>query len=130
PGMKFPGRGDGFPTKNEMADYLESYASRFELPVRNGVKVDRLSREGDRFVVMAGNLRFEAEQVVVAMANYQQPRVPAFARDLDRGNVQHHSDDYLNQAQHQPNGVLDVGVENSCTYIAIEDSKGHPTWKA
>ena len=87
PGMKFPGRGDGFPTKNEMADYLESYGSRFELPVRNGVKVDRLSREGDRFVVMAGNLRFEAEQVVVAMANYQQPRVPAFARDLDADPV-------------------------------------------
>jgi putative flavoprotein involved in K+ transport len=130
PGMKFPGRGDGFPTKNEMADYLESYASRFELPVRNGVKVDRLSREGDRFVVMAGNLRFEAEQVVVAMANYQQPRVPAFARDLDRGIVQLHSHEYRNPAQLQPGGVLVVGAGNSGADIAIEVAKGHPTWMA
>jgi len=130
PGMKFPGRGDGFPTKNEMADYLESYASRFELPVRNGVKVDRLSREGDRFVVTAGSLRFEAEQVVVAMANYQQPRVPAFARDLDRGIVQLHSHDYRNPAQLQPGGVLVVGAGNSGADIAIEVAKDHPTWMA
>ena len=29
-GMPFPGPPDAFPTKDEMADYLESYAARFE----------------------------------------------------------------------------------------------------
>src|ERR671936_178723 len=47
-GMPFPAPADTFPTKDEMADYLEAYAARFELPVRNGVRVDRLSRQGDR----------------------------------------------------------------------------------
>src|SRR3712207_4494100 len=36
-GMPFPAPAHTFPTKNEMADYLESYASRFKLPVRTGV---------------------------------------------------------------------------------------------
>src|SRR6187397_51640 len=37
-GMKFPASPFSFPTKNEMADYLEAYARRFQLPVRNGVR--------------------------------------------------------------------------------------------
>src|SRR5689334_15458517 len=45
PGMRFPGKGDAFPTKDQVADYLETYAERFKLPVRRGVRVDRLFRE-------------------------------------------------------------------------------------
>src|SRR5262245_42150257 len=41
-GMTFPAPPWYFPTKDEMADYLERYAERFRLPVRNGVRVDRL----------------------------------------------------------------------------------------
>ncbi len=37
PGMRFPAPRTSFPTKDEMADYLEAYAQRFELPVRTGV---------------------------------------------------------------------------------------------
>src|SRR6266576_6706386 len=36
-GMAFPAPAHSFPTKDEMADYLQSYAARFELPVINGV---------------------------------------------------------------------------------------------
>ena len=68
-GMPFPAEPFSFPTKDAMADYLESYARRFDLPVRSGVRVDRLSRLGDRFIVVAGNQRIEARNVVVAMGN-------------------------------------------------------------
>ena len=43
-----------------MADYLEAYARRFLLPVRNGVRVDGLSRSGDRYLIVAGAQRFLA----------------------------------------------------------------------
>ena len=76
PGLPFPGAGAVFPTKDEMADYLEAYAARFELPVRTGARVDRLSGEGDRYVVAAGDRRFEADNVVVATGAYQQPAGP------------------------------------------------------
>jgi putative flavoprotein involved in K+ transport len=40
--MKFPAPPNHFPTKDEMADYLEAYAARFVLPVRSNSRVDRL----------------------------------------------------------------------------------------
>lgn len=130
PGLAFPARSDTFPTKDQMADYLSDYAKRFVLPVRNGVKVDRLWKEGDRFVMTAGRERFESDNVVVAMANYQVPRVPAFARDLNREIVQLHSHEYRNPSQLQEGGVLVVGVGNSGADIAVEISQTHPTWIA
>jgi glycine/D-amino acid oxidase-like deaminating enzyme len=76
PGWPFPAPAWSFPTKHEMADYLEAYAARFDLPVRTGVHVDGLSRQGDRYVVAAGDRRFDADQVVVASGAYQRPRIP------------------------------------------------------
>lgn len=127
PGLPFPDRGDAFPTKQQMADYLADYALRFKLPVRNGVKVDRLWKEGDRFIITAGDQRYECENVVVAMANYQVPRMPRFARDLDSGIFQIHSHEYRNPSQLQKGRVLVVGVGNSGADIAIEVSHSHPT---
>src|SRR4051794_36982251 len=54
-GYPFPAKGCSFPTKDEMADYLQGYAARFELPVRSGTAVDGLRREGDRYVISAGD---------------------------------------------------------------------------
>src|SRR6478672_6423319 len=85
PGMRFPAPGWTFPTKDEMGDYLEAYAARFELPVRTGVNVERVSKHGDRFVVGTENGRFEADQVVVASGAHLTPRVPGFASELDQG---------------------------------------------
>jgi putative flavoprotein involved in K+ transport len=128
PGMAFPGRGDSFPTKNEMADYLEAYADRFELPVRTRTRVTRLSREGRRYVVEADEQRIEADHVVVAMANYQAARVPAFSAELDHHIVQLHSRDYRDPAQLQEGGVLIVGAGNSGSEIALEVARTHRTW--
>ena len=110
-----------------MADYLESYAAHFRLPVRSGIKVDRFSRDGDHFVVQAGELRYECDNVVVAMANYQEPKIPAFARELDSSIVQLHAHDYKNPSQLQGGPVLVVGVGNSGADIGIEIAQSHHT---
>ena len=128
-GMRFPGRGDTFPTKNEMGDYLEAYARRFRLPVLNGVRVDGLSRRGDRYRVTAGPHHFEADHVVVAMANYQNRRVPEFAGGLDPAIVQIHSSDYRNPSQLRDGAVLVAGAGNSGSEIAMELARrGHEIW--
>jgi putative flavoprotein involved in K+ transport len=125
-GMRFPGPANDFPTKDEMADYLEAYAQRFSLPIRNGVRVDGLTREGDRYLVSAGGRCFVADHVVVAMATYQRPKVPAFARELDRGIVQLHSSEYRNPSQLQDGPVLVVGAGNSGAEIALDVARaGH-----
>ena len=130
PGMAFPGPGQAFSTKDDVADYLEAYATRFELPVRTGVRVDRLSRNGSRFVVEAGDRILEAANVVVAMASHQVPRVPPFAHELDPGIHQLHSGEYRNPSQLQEGPALVVGVGNSGAEIAIEVVDEHPTWLA
>jgi putative flavoprotein involved in K+ transport len=125
-GMPFPGDPDAFPNKDQMADYLEDYAARFELPVLTGVKVDRLSHVDARFMVEAGLRRFEAAQVVVAMASHQRPRLPDFARDLAPDLVQVHSLQYKGPAQLRPGGVLIVGAANSGAEIAMDLAGQHP----
>src|SRR5580765_2815610 len=129
-GQPFPADADSFPTKDAMGDYLEAYARRFALPVRCGVRVERVSRLGERFLVVARDQRFEAANVVVAMANYQRPRVPAFANELDPRIVQLHSFDYRNPAQFQEGAVLVVGAGNSGAEIALDAARAHDTWVA
>jgi putative flavoprotein involved in K+ transport len=129
-GMPFPAPAHSFPTKDEMAAYLESYAAKFKLPVRTGIKVERLSRRGDKFIVAAGNRRFEARHVVVAMSNFQSPRRPAFASELKPAIVQLHSSEYRNPSQLREGGVLIAGAGNSGAEIAAEVARSHPTWMA
>jgi len=129
-GMPFPAPPHSFPTKDEMADFLESYARTFSLPVRSGVRVDRLSRQGTGFLVVAGDRRFEADSVVVAMSHYQRPRVPPFAAQLEPGIVQLQSSEYRSPGQLKPGGVLVVGAGNSGAEIAIELAASHETWLA
>lgn len=128
PGMSFPAPDHSYPTKDETADYLEAYAQNFDLPVRSGVRVDGLFKEGDRFVVTAGDLRFEAGNVVVAIGAYHSPRVPDFASQLDPAIVQLHSSQYRSPSQLREGEVLVVGAGNSGAEIAIELSRHHRTW--
>lgn len=127
-GLRFPAAPNAFPTKDEMADYLERYAGHFDLPVRTGMRVDRVSRNGRGFRVESGNRTIHADHVVVAMATFQRPRVPAFSGALAPDIVQLHSRDYRNPGQLQPGGVLVVGAGNSGAEIALEVSRHHPTW--
>lgn len=125
PGMAFPGYHWGFASKNEMADYLAAYARRFGIPIETGVRVERLTREAGRFVAIAGDRRFEADNVVVAMSSWQRPRVPGLASELDPRIVQLHVAEYKNPGQLQDGDVLVVGAGNSGAEIAIEVARTH-----
>jgi len=128
PGWRFPAPGWSFPTARETADYLKAYAARFELPVRSGMAVDRLSKVGDRYLVESGQRRFEADHVVVATGFYGKPSLPGFASELDPRIVQMHSSEYRDPAQLVPGGVLVVGAGNSGADIAVELAVTHPVW--
>jgi len=129
-GMPFPAPAGSFPTKKQMADYLAAYALRFALPVRNGVRVDRVWRANGRYCLRAGETVFEADQVVVAMANFQKPSTPDFAADVDPGIVQVHAFDYRNPGQLRDGAALVVGAGNSGAEIALELSRSRTTWLA
>jgi putative flavoprotein involved in K+ transport len=92
------------------------------------VRVQRLARNGRGFEITAGERRYEAANVVVAMSSYQKPRVPPFARDLDPGIVQLHSSAYRNPSQVVDGPVLIVGAGNSGSEIAKELASRHRIW--
>jgi putative flavoprotein involved in K+ transport len=127
PGWRFPARGWSFPTKDEMGDYLESYAARFDLPVRTRAAVDRLSKDGERFVISAGGRLIEGDSVVVASGAHRLPRIPSWAARLGEGVVQLHSSEYRSPAQLQDGRVLVVGAGNSGAEIAKELASTHET---
>jgi putative flavoprotein involved in K+ transport len=127
PGADVPAKAWSWPTKDEVAAYLEGYAARFELPVRTGVAVDGLSRDGERFVVTAGRDRLTTDQVVVAAGGWRTPKTPKFADQLGPDIVQMHSNEYRNPSQLQPGAALVVGASHSGADIALELASSHPT---
>lgn len=129
PGMPFPGHRHAFPTKDEVADYLEDYVGRMGLPVRTGVRVDDLwpSDDGRGFRVVAGEREYLADRVVVATGAYDRPRIPEFAGDLDPSINQLHSSAFRSIAQLREGPVLVVGASNSGAEIARMASRDHST---
>ena len=75
--MSFPGAPWSFPSKDEMADYLEEHAQH--CCDSHGVGVERVSREEGRYFVTCSHGIFEANHVVVASGTFQAPVVPEFA---------------------------------------------------
>lgn len=129
-GMPFPADRYSFPTKDDMADYLEAYAKKFSLPVRTGVKVDEVTRSGDRYIVTAGQTRYVAGHVVAAASSYQKPKIPDFAASLDPSIRQFHSNVYKNPGQLNSGSVLLVGASNSGAEIAMDLAPTHQVWLA
>ncbi|HSD64051.1 MAG TPA: NAD(P)/FAD-dependent oxidoreductase [Ignavibacteriaceae bacterium] len=124
-GLPFPASPNYFPTKDEMGDYLETYAAHFKIPVRTGVKVTGLTKEGDIFCLNSTAGSFLAENVVIAMSDFQVSRIPKFASELKKDIVQLHSLEYRNSSQLQDGDVLIVGAGNSGAEISLEVARNN-----
>jgi putative flavoprotein involved in K+ transport len=125
PGMAFPGPPGTYPGKDDVADYLEQYAARFELPVLLNTRVTSLTRRGDHFVAATTQGALRARQVVVATGAFQHPVVPEVAGRFDRSVRQLHSAEYRNPGELPRGKVLVVGAGNSGLQIAGELADTH-----
>src|SRR5687767_13464309 len=66
PGLEFPGDADGYPSRDEVIEYLERYVETFELPIALDNGVQSLSFTDDGFVLeLEDGSSIEADQVVV-----------------------------------------------------------------
>jgi putative flavoprotein involved in K+ transport len=129
PERPMPGDPDGYPTKDEMGGYLESYARSFNLPVATGEGIVRLSLTDGRFTARTsrGNL-LEASAAIVAAGAFQHPRIPAFARRLAGRVVQLDASTYRHPGQLPSGRVAVVGAGGSGRQIALEVSATRPVW--
>jgi putative flavoprotein involved in K+ transport len=130
PGLACPARHGRFHTKDEIADYLESYAAHFGIPVWLNHKVHELTKHAGRYLISAGERRIEAANVVVATGAFTAPYIPAFARQLSQAITQLHSTGYRNPDQLRAGAVLVVGAGSSGAEIALEVAQRHKTWLA
>ena len=138
PGKPFPASAWTYPSKEEFADYLESYAAELALPVRLSTRVVRLQAKGAPdvshdgatrgYVVTTDRGRIHADNVVVATGTFgRTAAVPGFADQLDPAIVQLHSSEYRRPGQLPPGPVLVVGASHSGCDIAYELAATHPT---
>ena len=125
PGLPFPAGPDVYPGKDDVADYLQAYAAKFELPVRLSTSVTSLTRGNGTYVAKAGGEVLEARQVVVATGPFHVPFIPPVADGLDPGVYQVHSAGYRNPQAVPPGSVLVAGAANSGCQIARELSATH-----
>lgn len=134
PGKPYPAPPWSFPTKDEFADYVESYAAELGLPIRLGTHVTRLARAradevGDMgYVVTTDQGNLVADNVVIATGTFgRTPSVPGFADQLDPSILQLHSSEYRRAEDLPPGPVLVVGASHSGCDIAYEVAKVQPT---
>ncbi len=125
PGLPFPGDPDGYPGRDEVIDYLERYASNFELPVQLNSTVRSVVPADGGFVLGLETRRVEAERVVVATGPFPTPAVPAFASDLGPEVFQTHSTGYRRPTDVPEGTVVVVGGGNTGFQIAKELSSTH-----
>ena len=120
PGMPFPGPADTYPTKDPVADYLQTYVTAFDLPVRLNARVTSLTRTDHGFEVRTADDTIQARQIVVATGPFQVPFVPPAAQGLEPAVTQVHSASYRNPDALPGGPVLVVGGGNSGFQIAEE----------
>lgn len=118
PGSPSPAGRRGFATKDQFAEYLESYA--VGLPLRTGITVTAVKRVGDGFELATTAGPMSALHIVVANGPNRLPRVPEFAHNLRPAITQLHSSAYHNPAELPAGDVLVVGAGTSGAQIALE----------
>jgi putative flavoprotein involved in K+ transport len=121
PGLRFPASAWSFPGKDDVADYFESYAEHFELPLLLGQRIERLEADGDRYLATLDDRTIAADNVVVATGTFgRTPYVPDFADRLDPLIMQLHSSEYRRPSQLREGPALVVGGSHSGGDISYE----------
>lgn len=127
-GLDIPGDPKGFATKDELADYLESYAKTFSIPVSLNTEVISLEKTDDGFKAKTSKGEWLSKKVLVATGPFQKPFIPNIREDISKDIFQIHSSEYKNPSQLLTGNVLVVGGGNSGSQIATELSNTHKVY--
>lgn len=119
-----PSRTKGFPTRDEVVDYLSRYELRYGFAIERPCEIEAVERDGERLRLRLKDQRsLTARAVVSATGTWGAPYVPDYAdRELFRG-IQLHSAHYRNPQPFAGKRVLIVGGGNSGAQILAEVSE-------
>lgn len=121
PGLTLKGNQNGYPLKDEIADYLLAYQEKYELPISLNSKVQKITKNDGKFKISTtSNEVFSCENVIIATGPFQAPFTPKMSKLIKSDIYQCHTVDYRNPSQIQNGKTLIVGGGNSGMQIAIE----------
>jgi cation diffusion facilitator CzcD-associated flavoprotein CzcO len=108
--LALAGDPDGYPGKDEVAEYLEANARHFDLPVLLGTGIQVLARHNGGFRATTDDgARIEARAVVLATGAFQTPAISRLAAGLAADVRQFTAETYRNAARLPPGTTLVVG---------------------
>ncbi len=126
PGMPLPVSTAYYPTREQLADYLERYAAHFALPVVHGTRVTSITRDESSFVAETARGSVRARAVVISTGPFQYPRIPRVGARLDTSVAQVHSSDYTCPDDLPHGSIAVVGGGNSAAQLAVELADAGP----
>src|SRR5690606_16080352 len=122
PGAEYNGADeDGFMSREEIIAYFDQYIERFRPPIQYNTHAIAVEpTDGQKYRVRTSEGNYEAENVVIATAFFQKPKLPPFAANLSHDITQLHSSAYRNPESVPQGAVLIVGTGQSGCQIAEE----------
>jgi len=119
PGLEMRGDPNSYPTKDEMADYLENYVVHFNLPHKMNTVVTKIEKENHYFNVFTVKEKFQSKKVIIASGSFQKSYIPSVIKN--KTAISHvHSSAYTEPKDLNDGTVLVVGGGNSGAQIAVE----------
>lgn len=124
PGLPIPRRCGRWVARDDVAAYLERYASHHRLDVRTGVEVRRVDQAPGGWVVRSGEGDLDAPRLVVATGYNRVPHLPEWpGREGFAGRLLHASE-YRNPEPFRGRDVLVVGTGNTGAEVAADLAEG------
>jgi cation diffusion facilitator CzcD-associated flavoprotein CzcO len=124
-GFPMPAAYPVYPSRDQMREYIEAFADRFDLRrhVTFGTEVVRVEPEGPAgadgwWVETSDGRRTRYDAVLVANGHLREPYLPDQARDFS--GVSLHSAEYRNTGDVKGDRVLVVGAGNSGCDLAVD----------
>jgi putative flavoprotein involved in K+ transport len=121
PGYRYEGDDpDGYMTGPEVADYLDTYATRIAVPIECGTEVTSVRAHDGGYAVTTSAGDWRCRSVVLASGPYNRAEVPALADRLPPTVASVSSGEYRRPDQLEPGGVLVVGAAATGVQLAEE----------
>lgn len=120
PYLPFPRDWPRYPSRDQVVEYLESYARHFELAPRFGQEVTRVERADGAWVVRTTTTEHRSRCVIVATGYNRRPRRPDWPGFEDFPGPVLHSREYQNGRALASRDVLVVGFGNSGAEITLD----------
>lgn len=131
PGLAVPGDAEGYATKDEIADYLETYATHFDLPVMLETRICSVEQTDGGFRATTGvGETIDCRAIVLATGAYQQPALPLASQQLSTEVLQLSPETYTSPAQIPTGRVVVVGDGATGRQIARELAAQHQVFLA